>query len=57
MLNGAVRVDELPSHGHVPAGLVDERQVEGDFPPEIHLIVCDALRHQIKEQGSKTLNA
>lgn len=41
--NNAVRADELPGHLRVPAGLVDQREVEGNLPPQIHLIVCDTL--------------
>lgn len=37
--NDAVLVNELPGHLHVPAGLVDQREVEGDLPPQIHLVV------------------
>lgn len=42
--NNAVCVDELAGHLHVPAGLVDEGEVEGDLPPQIHLIVWDTLQ-------------
>lgn len=43
-LNNAVSVDELAGHLHVPAGLVDEGEVEGDLPPQIHLIISDTLQ-------------
>lgn len=37
--NDAVCVNELPGHRHVPAGLVDQGEVEGDLSPQIHLVV------------------
>lgn len=42
--NNAVCVDELEGHLHVPAGLIDEREVECDLPPQIHLIVRHTLQ-------------
>lgn len=50
--NDAVGSDELPGHLHVPTGLVDEGQVEGNLPPQVHLVVCDALRGQRPEARS-----
>lgn len=41
--NNAVCVNELPRHLDVPAGLVNERQIEGDLPPQVHLIIRYAL--------------
>lgn len=43
-LNDAVRANELPRHLHVAAGLVDEGQVEGDLPPQVHLVIWHSLR-------------
>lgn len=43
LLNNAVCVNELPGHLHIPTGLVDEGEVEGDLPPQIHLIIWHAL--------------
>lgn len=37
--------NDLPGHLHIPAGLVDEGQVEGDLSPQVHLIVWQALRN------------
>lgn len=42
--NNAVRVNELPGHLHVPAGLVDEGEVEGNLPRQIQLIVWHTLQ-------------
>lgn len=42
--NDAVRANELPRHLHVAAGLVDEGQVEGDLPPQVHLVIWHSLR-------------
>lgn len=44
--------NELPGHLHVPTGLVDEGQVEGDLPRQIHLIVWHAL--QVAESRTET---
>lgn len=41
--NDAVCVNELPCHLCVPAGLVNKRQIEGNLPPQVHLIVRYAL--------------
>lgn len=53
--NDTVCVDELPGHPHVPAGLVDEGEVEGDLPLQIHLIVRHALqgRRVVRERWAK----
>lgn len=48
--NNAVRANELPGHLHVPAGLVNEGQVKGDLPLQIHLIVW----HALQEDESRT---
>lgn len=45
-LNNTVRANELSGHLHVPTGLVDEGEVEGDLPGQIHLIV----RHTLQEE-------
>lgn len=37
-------VDELMGCRHVSTGLIDEGQVEGDFLPQVHLIVGDPLQ-------------
>lgn len=42
--NNAVCVNELPGHLHVPAGLVDEGEVEGNLPRQIQLIVWHTLQ-------------
>lgn len=41
--NNAVCVDELPGYLNVSTGLVDEGKVEGDFPPQVDLIIRDTL--------------
>lgn len=41
--NNAVCVNEVPGHLRVPAGLVNERQIEGSLSPQVHLIVRYAL--------------
>lgn len=43
-------VDELPGHPHVSAGLVDEGEVEGDLPLQIHLIVRHALQGRAERE-------
>lgn len=42
--------NELPGHLHVPTGLVNEGQVEGYLPRQIHLIVW----HALQEDESRT---
>lgn len=49
--NNAVCVDELVGHFHVPTGLVDEREVEGDLSPQIQLIIGDTLQGGPVEKG------
>lgn len=41
--NNTVSVNEVPGHLRVPAGLVNERQIEGNLSPQVHLIVRYAL--------------
>lgn len=36
-------VNELPRHLRVAAGPVDQGQVEGDLPPQVHLVLLDPL--------------
>lgn len=43
-------VDELAGHLHVPAGLVDEGEIEGDLPPQIHLIISDTLQFLCRQR-------
>lgn len=42
--NNAVCLNELPGHLHIPAGLVDEGEVEGNLPSQIQLIVWHTLQ-------------
>lgn len=47
--------NELPGHLHVPAGLIDKGQVEGDLPPQVHLVIRHSLqvvagRHAERQQ-------
>lgn len=50
--NNAVCVNELASHLRVPAGLINEGQVEGDLPPQVHLIVRYALVRETAQFSS-----
>lgn len=42
--NNAVCLDELVGHFHVPACLVDMREIEGNLPPQIQMIIRDTLK-------------
>lgn len=50
--NNAVCVNELPCHLCVPAGLINKRQIEGDLPPQVHLIVRYALSERWASSGT-----
>lgn len=54
--NDAVRVNELPGHLHVPAGLVDQGEVEGDLSPQVHLVVRDPLQEEGRELSNTRTN-
>lgn len=45
-------VYELVGHPHVPAGLVDEREVEGNLPPQIPMIIRETLKKKVVEYRS-----
>lgn len=49
--NNTVRANELPGHLHVPTGLVDEGEVEGDLPGQIHLIIGHTLQKEEMGRG------
>lgn len=49
--NNTVCANELPGYLHVPTGLVDEGEVEGDLPAQIHLLVWHTLQEEEMGRG------